>query len=146
MLVSGVEPDSDGSSSHHGYEYARVVKIFHVNVRLADSQMSAFECVDVLFVWWFRVDHSAPGGFKARRLYRLEFQAPTDDGDLAFGFVDPSDVVRASHIIPAFAHGCTEELLGPSLAHNVAGQPQDLGEHGENMDFRYHYVNLYVSH
>lgn len=143
MLISGVEPDSDGSSSHHGYEYARVIKIFHVNVRVADSQMSAFERIDVLFVRWFRVDHSVPGGFKAKRLYRLEF-TPTDDESVAFGFVDPSDVVRASHIIPAFAHGCTEDLLGTSLAHDVAGQPPAQGDanNAERSDFRFHYVNL----
>ena len=29
--------------------------------------------------------------------------------DAAFGFIDPSDVLRACHIIPAFASGQTHE-------------------------------------
>jgi hypothetical protein len=35
-----------------------------------------------------------------------------------FGFLDPSQVIRAAHLIPAFLQGCTQELLGPSIAHN----------------------------
>ncbi|KAI0754052.1 hypothetical protein C8Q80DRAFT_1225985 [Daedaleopsis nitida] len=141
MLLSDSDPDVDGSGSNHGFEYARVIKIFHVNVRLHGSPMGEFERVDVLFVRWFRVDHLVPAGFKAKRLYRVEF-TPTGDDDPSFGFVDPSDVVRASHIIPAFAHRHTEELLGPSLARNVASQsPEDNMKH---LDFRYHYVNFFA--
>ncbi|KAI0747131.1 hypothetical protein C8Q80DRAFT_1220294 [Daedaleopsis nitida] len=145
MLISEVPPDSDGNSSAHGFEYARVIKIFHINVRLADSkQMSTFERIDVLFVRWFRVDHSVTGGFKAKRLYRLEFTPADAEDTMAFGFVDPSDVIRASHIIPAFAHGHTGDLLGPSLARNVAGQSEQILGDTEHMDFRYHYVNVFA--
>ncbi|KAI0737908.1 hypothetical protein C8Q80DRAFT_1263018 [Daedaleopsis nitida] len=144
MLLSGEEPDPNGSSSAHGYEYARVIKIFHVNVRLEDSSMAEFERMDVLFVRWFQVDHSVPGGFKAKRLYRVAFTPPGDD-EPAFGFIDPSYVVRASHIIPAFAHGRTDKLLGPSLARNVAIQLQaDMPSNAADTDFRYHYINLFA--
>ncbi|KAI0754538.1 hypothetical protein C8Q80DRAFT_1117215 [Daedaleopsis nitida] len=44
---AGNEPD-DGSE--HPYVYARVVKIFHINIRLADSAMMEFERMDILFV------------------------------------------------------------------------------------------------
>ncbi|KAI0750001.1 hypothetical protein C8Q80DRAFT_1353357 [Daedaleopsis nitida] len=142
MLLSGHDPDTDGSSSNHGYEYARVLKIFHVNVRLQDSSMTAFERMDVLLVRWFRVDRTVRGGFKAKRLYRLEF-TPTDDDHFAFGFVDPSDVVRASHIIPAFAHGRTDELLSQSIARDVAVQTQEDSDN-KDTDFRYHYVNFFA--
>ncbi|KAI0739828.1 hypothetical protein C8Q80DRAFT_1124151 [Daedaleopsis nitida] len=99
MLISGIPLDGDDSSSAHGFEYARIIKIFHVNVCLADSQqMSAFERMDVLFVRWFRVDHSITGSFKAKRLYRLEFTPADNDDGIASGFVDPSDIVRVSHM------------------------------------------------
>jgi len=32
-----------------------------------------------------------------------------------FGFVDPACATRAVHLIPAFEHGRTAELLGPSI-------------------------------
>ena len=39
-----------------------------------------------------------------------------DDPSGAFGFLDPALVVRACHLIPAFAYGRTTSLLGPSVA------------------------------
>ena len=55
----------------------------------------------------------------------------------AFGFIDPDLVVRGIHIIPAFAFGYTEELLGPSQARCQKDNMKDA-------DWKYHYVNMYV--
>ncbi|TFK80595.1 hypothetical protein K466DRAFT_503627, partial [Polyporus arcularius HHB13444] len=118
MLLA--DTDSEGSDGHtHPYAYARVIRIFHVNVRLYDSPMQEFERMDVAFVRWFRVDHSAPGGFKRKRLHRLEFVSPGSD-ELAFGFVNPADVIRSSHIIPAFAFGRTDTSVFPDLSECLA--------------------------
>ena len=46
----------------------------------------------------------------ARRLHKIGFVPSSDEG--AFGFLDPADVVRACHLIPAFADGRTTALLG----------------------------------
>ena len=79
VLLSDTAEDSEanGASSsasrHHQFEYARVIRIFHVNVKLHDSHMDDYERMDVLFVRWFTIDESAPGGFTAKRLHRLEF-------------------------------------------------------------------------
>ncbi len=132
MLLAGRSDDANT----HPYLYARVVRIFHINVRLYDSPMHAFERMDVLFVRWFRIDESAPGGLEHKRLHRVEFVPHGDDELEDFGFVNPADVVRGTHIIPAFAHGRLSTLLGPSMARKLAGMSDD------NSDFHRHYVNL----
>jgi hypothetical protein len=65
-------------------------------------------------------------GWKAWRLDCIGFLKDPQD---AFGFLDPSLVVRACHLIPAFQHGLTQSLLGQSKYHNCEG------------DWCYYYVN-----
>jgi hypothetical protein len=43
----------------------------------------------------------------------------------AFGFLDPGEVIRGVHIIPAFAHGRTSDLLGPSISRQPAENDKD---------------------
>ncbi|KAI0682108.1 hypothetical protein C8T65DRAFT_597542, partial [Cerioporus squamosus] len=131
--------DNDDDVNAHLFLYARVIRVFHINVRLYDSPMHEFERMDILFVRWFRIDHSAPGGLLHKRLHRLQF-VPHGAEEEAFGFVDPADVVRGSHIIPVFAHGRVKTLLGPSMAREVAGNAKKAQE--DETDFRFHYVNL----
>ena len=54
--------------------------------------------MEFLFVRWFSLDteDSERGGWKAKKLHQIGFV----EGDAAFGFVDPSDVIRAIHLIP----------------------------------------------
>ncbi|OSC97856.1 hypothetical protein PYCCODRAFT_1340710, partial [Trametes coccinea BRFM310] len=124
----------------HAYMYAWVVKVFHVNVRLADAPGEDFEHMDILCVRWYELDPSFASGFEAKRLYRLRF-VPVDAMDDSFGFVDPSDIIRGVHLIPVFAHSRTNELLpGPS----VARQEMPFDEDDHDTDFRYYYVNIFV--
>ena len=76
-----------------------------------------------------------------KRLHRLEFVPESADDD-PFGFVDPSDVLRGCHIIPAFVYGQTDELLRPSLVRNEHGSWDKLLK--PDMDYRYYYVNMLV--
>lgn len=81
----------------------------------------------------YKRDKTHRAGFKRKRLHRLQF-LPEDDPE-AFGFLDPDEVIRGAHLIPAFFYGGTEEYLrGISLAR--ADNAVD--------DWRFHYVNLYV--
>ena len=132
--VDGTEPTA------HPYIYARVVRIFHVNVRLYDSPMQEFERVDVLFVRYFRLDHSRPGGFAAKRLHRVQFVPCGLSEQEAFGFIDPAHVIRGAHLIPAFAFSRTSSLLGPSIAREVAGNTDEAAQ--RHSDWKYYYVNL----
>jgi len=53
----------------------------------------------------------------------------------AFGFLDPSEVIRGAHLIPAFHYGRTPNLLPKSIARRPDQNDQD---------FFYYYVNCFV--
>ncbi|EJD46540.1 hypothetical protein AURDEDRAFT_44685, partial [Auricularia subglabra TFB-10046 SS5] len=125
MLLS----DEDGDNAHP-FWYAKVLGIFHVDVS-QESICPKPTRQDVLFVRWFGCDPEFAGGWKARRLDRIGF-IPASDPD-AFGFVDPAIVIRACHLIPAFAHGRTTDLLGPS----------SIRDHPDG-DWRYYYVDRFA--
>jgi hypothetical protein len=117
----------------HPFSYARILGVFHCDV-VHNNNGTLTTPVPVNFLWVrrFRLDRSFKGGFKRKRLHRIEF-LPDSDPD-AYGFVDPDEVIRASHLIPAFAHGPTDSVLYTSLAR----KPDEFD------DWRYHYVNLCV--
>lgn len=87
--------------------------------------------MDFLWVRWFGQDSTHKSGFKHKRLPRIGF-VPMEDGG-AFGFLDPAEVIRAVHLMPAYAHGKTSELMGPSISR----QPKDGDE-----DWQYYYVDM----
>jgi len=119
----------------HPYWYARVVGIFHVDVihEGPKSQSSNKQRIDFLWVRWFGRDPSFKAGMQARRLHRVGFLDAAGPG--AFGFLDPTMVLRGIHVIPAFAEGQTSDLLRPT--HSVARMPL-----GEDQDWQYYYVNM----
>jgi hypothetical protein len=94
--------NEDENDDPHPYWYARVLGIYHANVRHIGSKSKSYEPkqMDFLFVRWFGRDSDPRPGWKAKRLIRLGF-VPGNDGS-AFGFLDPSQVIRAVHLIPAF--------------------------------------------
>ncbi|KAG2150702.1 uncharacterized protein EDB93DRAFT_1041621, partial [Suillus bovinus] len=67
------------------------------------------------------------------RLPRIGFLRGEDP--CAFGFVDPDVVIRAIHLIPAFEHGQTDQLLADSFVRREA----DLGK-----DWLYFYINIFA--
>ena len=86
----------------HPYAYAQVLGIFKVDVLHGPTMLDEVR-MDVMWVRWFKIDETHRAGWKAKRLYRLKFIPPLEDG--AFGFLDPDDVVRGSHLIPGFILG-----------------------------------------
>jgi len=69
--------------------------------------------MEFLWVWWYGWDLDHAGGWKVKHLHHIWF---VDGNNLAaFGFVDPGEVIHNVHLIPAFAHGQTTDLLPPSL-------------------------------
>ncbi len=59
--------------------------------------------MEFLWVQWYQVDSRYKSSFFARRLHRVELLPESDPA--SFGFIDPDDVIRGAHLIPAFAHG-----------------------------------------
>lgn len=121
----------EDATDSHPFSYARILGVFHCDV-VHNNNGTLTSPVPMSFLWVrrFRLDHSFKGGFKRKRLHRIEF---LPDSDLnAFGFVDPDEVIRGAHLIPAFAYGPMEPVVEASLAR----KPDELD------DWRYHYVNL----
>ncbi|KAI1787852.1 hypothetical protein LXA43DRAFT_1097859 [Ganoderma leucocontextum] len=138
--VTILSPDSD--SDDDPYWYARVINIFHANVRYIGPDgtraQQKWQRVDFLWVRWFERDTSYRAGFQHRRLPLLHFMNANDPDNAPFGFVDPDDVIRAAYLIPAFNHGSTKDLLGPStLARRLADDGDD------DDDYCSHYVCLF---
>jgi hypothetical protein len=86
----------------HPYAYARVLSIFRLDV-LHGPTMSKATTMSVLWVRWLEMDESHRAGWKAKRLYRVKFVPALDNH--AFGFLDPDEIIRGSHLIPAFNLG-----------------------------------------
>lgn len=131
FMVLAHEDDDDKTA--HPYWYGRIVGIFHAYIRHTGTASITFDAQQVNFLWvrWYRRDLSYHSGFRAKRLHRLGFIDSTDDG--AFGFLDPNEIIRAVHLIPAFTHGKTTEFLGPSIAR----QPKENDE-----DWQLFYINM----
>jgi hypothetical protein len=92
------------SSSEHPFWYARVLGIFHTNVIYTGTEMMDYcpRRLEFLWVRWYKKDNT-PAGWDARRLDCVYF--PPMSSEHAFGFIDPTDVLRSCHIIPAHARG-----------------------------------------
>ncbi|KAG5637871.1 hypothetical protein H0H81_002834 [Sphagnurus paluster] len=94
----------------HPFWYGRVIGIFHVDfIHDIPGTRQIPISKQVLWMRWFQYDKSYRAGFQRRRLHRIHF-IPSHDPS-AFGFLDPDEVVRGSHLIPAFHHGPTDEYL-----------------------------------
>lgn len=128
MVAHEDEPGPDP----HPYWYARVVGIFHVDV-LRRGESSPPKRMDFLWVRWYGRDMHHRAGWKSRRLHRVGFIDSSDPA--AYGFLDPANVIRAVHLIPAFDLGrSTAYLTGPII------RPARL----EDSEWRQFYVNQYV--
>jgi len=129
--------NEDENDDPHPYWYARVLGIYHANVRHIGSKSKSYEPkqMDFLFVRWFGRDLDPRPGWKAKRLIRLGF-VPGNDGS-AFGFLDPSQVIRAVHLIPAFHWGrVTTKYLQRS--------PIARGNEKPDEDWQLYYLAMYV--
>jgi hypothetical protein len=90
--------EDDEDPAHHPYWYARVLGVYHVNVQFAGE--SKAHKTDFLWVRWYGRDPEHQGGFETRHLHRIGLMDP--DNIASYGFIDPSDIIRAIHLIPTF--------------------------------------------
>jgi hypothetical protein len=132
--------DDPSNRGYHPFWYARVIGIFHVNVQYRDRlSYNDWETVHFLWVRWF--GRSEPANIRVsqpvnqHRLDWVGFVTEKDDTD-PFGFLDPADVIRSCHLIPAFNDGQTNELMGPSIA-RISGD--------SDSDWKYYYINRFCA-
>ena len=133
MILSG----NVSEEQTHPYWYARVVGIYQATVKYSDpgSPKHGLYQMDFLFVRWFGDDPEHRSGSKAKWLHRIGFVEQEDEA--AFGFLDPDQVVRGVHLIPAFAYGQTSALSNKSfIRHDCKG----------DKDWQNYYVNQYASY
>jgi len=114
----------DAGPNAHPYWYARVLGVFHIRVLHTGPAATnrSVQHLEFLWVQWFGTVNGHRSGFKVARLPKIGFIEEEDD--LAFGFLDPSLVLRGCHLIPAFVHGRTSGLL--KTPHTAARPPGEF--------------------
>lgn len=132
VMVMSPESGEDA----HPFWYAQVLGVFHARVLHADPAATNKSVQNIEFLWvrWLGLVPGRRFGFKEARLPKVGFVPHTDP--LAFGFLDPSLVLRGCHLVPAFADGKTFDLL--PVMHSAARSPD------EHEDWVAFYVMLYV--
>ncbi|KAJ3919458.1 hypothetical protein F5877DRAFT_40143, partial [Lentinula edodes] len=123
----------------HPYWYARVLRIFRVQVisthPLASTVLSGPQEMEILWVRWLGVEPGHHSGFQRGRLPKVGF---VDEADpFAFGFLAPAHIIRGCHLMPSFSDGRTAGLLQTS-------EPTVARKAGEIDDWQFFYVGIFV--
>ena len=105
----------------HPYVYAQVLGIYRVTV--LHPGLAELTNMDVLWVHWFELDRKHQAGWKAKRLYHIQFVPSHEEG--AFGFLDPADVIRGVHLIPSFNNGYIVDSLEDLISKWVYASPDN---------------------
>jgi hypothetical protein len=106
ILLAGAEVENGEELNRHPYLYARVLGIYHANIIYVGPGMVNYNPRRLEFLWvrWYQHWEVADVmGWNAHHLDQLSFPPMASEG--AFGFVNPSDVLRSCHVIPRFAKG-----------------------------------------
>jgi hypothetical protein len=121
-------------SRKHPFCYAHVLGIFHANVVYLGEQNLDYRPRRLEFLWvrWYSVDEDVQSGWKGLKLDRIRFPPITNNTE-AFGFLDPVDVLRGCHVIPAFSQG----KVHPDGRH-FSGLARDQN------DWIVYYINRYL--
>ncbi|KAH6890808.1 hypothetical protein BKA70DRAFT_1441711 [Coprinopsis sp. MPI-PUGE-AT-0042] len=117
-------------SSSHPYRYARVLGIFHAEVRFVGPLSNGEHNydrhrIDFLWVRWYT---AAPPS-QSVKLDRLQF-GPLSSPQ-SFGFLEPWRAIRAVHLIPQFSAGRREDTTTSEWT-------------GKKKQWRFYFVNRYA--
>lgn len=145
VMVASAETGANA----HPFWYARVLGVFHAKVLHTDpdAHNRSIQHMEFLWVRWFGLEQNYKCGTRHAQLPKIGF-VPALKPDLAskekpikdhaFGFLDPSLVLRGCHLVPAFANGKTTELLETSL-------PTSARWPGEVDDWVNYYVMMWAT-
>ncbi|KAF7288469.1 hypothetical protein HMN09_01389000 [Mycena chlorophos] len=132
MIPAAVNNDEDD----HPYEYGRALALLHLDVRLRSTGKRP-QRVEAIWTRFYELDLTYKSGWKYKRLHRLSF-LPHDDAN-AFGFINPTNIIRTIHLIPYFRYGRTTELLPRSVARQF-----DENDFKDDADWNYYALNWFV--
>lgn len=121
----------------HPFWYAAVIGVFHANVQHVGQKSCNYRVRRMEFLWvrWMGVVPDYSFGRRQARLPKIGFLPDSDE--FAFGFVDPSLVLRGCHLIPAFEDGKTTDLLTITSGSVTEARPS-----GEQDDWVSYYVGM----
>ena len=133
VMVSSPET----SPSAHPFWYASVIGVFHAEVQHTGTRSHNLKPILMDFLWvrWLGIVPQRSFGRKQARLPKIGFVEDTDE--FAFGFLDPSLVIRGCHLIPAFADERTGNLLRTT-------SPTEARPNGQVDDWTSFYVGMSV--
>jgi hypothetical protein len=135
IMLTNLNDEETESGDPHAFQYARVIGIYHAMVSVITAgRLGPKQRVEFLHVRYFERDHSWASGWKKRRLDRVSFVP--GNGEDAFGFLNPSEVIRTCYLQPAGSQGKTTELLSHSPMARKFG--------AIDTDWSAFYVNRYV--
>ncbi|KAF7308994.1 hypothetical protein MKEN_01100300 [Mycena kentingensis (nom. inval.)] len=128
-------PTSDESNAHP-YWYAQILGVFNATVsRITAAERTDPVRVEFLWVRWMGEQRNYASGLVPGKLPMVGCMPDSDPH--AFGFLDPSLVIRGAHLMPVFSRGKTNDLL-PTLDKTAARFS------GETMDWNHYYVGIFV--
>ena len=114
MVLNPTALDAPDSvpGDRHPFWYAQVLGIYHANVIYIGEGNLDYRPWQLEFLWvrWYELDEGNTH-WSSRQLDHISFPAIAQEH--SFAFLDPSDVIRACHLIPAFEDG--QENIGPSF-------------------------------
>jgi len=123
------------------YWYARVLGIYHAKVSTSHPDaINGGEVRRMEFLWvrWLGVEPGHKHGFRRAVLPKIGFVPSTDE--YVFGFLDPKQVIRGCHLIPAFMSGRTCDLL--PVEDMDARRLEYPGHTRETDDWANFYINM----
>ena len=108
MVLNRTQNDDDDDNECSPFLYARVLGVCHANIVYVGPGATDYQPRRMKFLWvrWYEQLDLGCTGWRSRKLDRARFpllSGPSGDG--SFGFVDPSLVLWASHMIPRFCKG-----------------------------------------
>lgn len=135
IMILGRGPSSlPNGALAHPYWYARVLGVFHCEIRHRGplSKTDGAQTIQFLWVRWYGLDEDELNTFKSRRLPQVGFIEPGYDTSPAFGFIDPSEVIRAVHLLP----NVLEERSDNGIPNTFVRRDDD------EKDWNYFYINM----
>ena len=98
------DPLRSGTDNHHPFWYAHILGVYHANVIYIGEGNTDYSPrrLDFLWVRWYELTDDNVG-WGSQRLDTVPF--PSMSREDSFGFLNPDDVIRASHVIPCMKEG-----------------------------------------
>ena len=107
--IMALAHEDDEEANCHPYWYAKVLSVFHIKVRMMGHLDT--RKMDILWVHWFRWDSDHQGGFNTCCLHHVGLLPVDSNKPTLYGFLNPSDVLHAVHLILAFSTGIYPQMV-----------------------------------